>query len=199
MSEPNRHHYIPVFYLKQWTGSDGQLCEYSRPHEKIRARRKHPNATGYVDGLYSLPDVPPEEAQRIEMMKGVDDWAAKTLNRLLEYGASPGKPDARLGLGWCRFLYSLIVRNPEHVQLAGQQMANLKPEVLESIRDENPLLRTPADPESFDEYKAKFAANPIAIAAPHALPHLINSKRVAKEIASFIWITRTVKTRSERC
>jgi hypothetical protein len=29
VSEPIRHHYIPVFYLKKWTGPDGRLCEYS--------------------------------------------------------------------------------------------------------------------------------------------------------------------------
>ncbi len=195
MSEPNRHHYIPVFYLKQWTGPDGRLCEYSRPYKETRAKRKHPSATGYVDGLYSLPDVPPEQTQKIEtqLMKSVDDWAAKALNELLQNNPRPGQFDPRLALGWCRFLYSLIVRNPEYLELAGQKMASLGPEVLESVREDYPLLRTPTDPESFDEYKAKFVLNPISITAPHALPYLINSRRVAKEIASLIWVTRPVR------
>jgi len=194
VSEPNRHHYIPVFYLKQWTGSDGRLCEYSRPHEVVRAKRKHPSATGYVDGLYSLPDAPPEQVQRIEkqLMRSVDDWAAKALSALLQDGPAPAQLDPRLALGWCRFLYSLIVRNPEHLELARQKMASLGPENLESIREDYPTLRTPADPVTFDEYKAKFALNPISIAAPTALPYLINSRRVARELASFIWITRPV-------
>ena len=194
-SEPNRHHYIPVFYLKQWTGSDGRLCEYSRPYKQTRAKRKHPSATGYVDGLYSLSDVPPEQTQKIEtqLMKNVDNWAAKTLSKLLQNGSKSDQLDPRLALGWCRFLYSLIVRNPESLELASQKMASLGLEVLESVREDYPLLRAPTDPESFDEFKAKFALNPICIGAPHALPYLINSRRVAKEIASLIWVTRTVR------
>lgn len=182
--------------MKQWTGSDGRLCEYSRPHIETKAKRKHPSATAYVDGLYSLPDVPKEHAQRMErvLMRDVDDWAAKALTELLKKGSGSAPLDPRLGLAWCRFLYSLVVRSPEYLELAGQQIANLTPEILEGVRDEYPQLRSPNDPESFDEFKEKYARSSIAIAAPHALPHLIYSRRVAKEIASFIWSTRGVLT-----
>jgi hypothetical protein len=39
-----KHHYIPEFYLKQWAGSDGRLCEFNRPHKKVVAQMKHPSA-----------------------------------------------------------------------------------------------------------------------------------------------------------
>jgi Protein of unknown function (DUF4238) len=160
----------------------------------MRAKRKQPSATGYVDGLYSLPYVPPEQVQRIEtrLMKRVDDWAAKALAVLIEHKPNAGQLDARMALGWCQFLYSLVVRNPEQLELARQKMASLGPETLENIREEYPLLRSSTEPESFDEYKAKFVLNAVPVPAPHALPYLINSKRVAKEIASLIWVTRTI-------
>lgn len=54
-----KHHYIPVFYSKRWTGQDGRLCEYSRPYKVVKPRRTFPDGTGYARGLYTLPDAPP--------------------------------------------------------------------------------------------------------------------------------------------
>lgn len=161
---------------------------------ETKAKRKHPSATAYVDGLYSLPDVPVEHSQRIEkvLLRDVDDWAAKAHAALLRTDANSDPLDPRLGLAWCRFIYALIVRSPEYLELARQQLANLNPETLESVRDEYPRLRSSEDPESFDEFKDKYQRSSIPIAGAHALPHLIYSRRVAREIASFIWSTRGV-------
>ncbi|WP_354002189.1 DUF4238 domain-containing protein [uncultured Reyranella sp.] len=40
MSKLIKHHYIPVFYLKSWIGTDGKLCEFSRPHKTVVDRRR---------------------------------------------------------------------------------------------------------------------------------------------------------------
>jgi Protein of unknown function (DUF4238) len=159
MSKEGKHHYIPVFYLKQWTGEDGRLCEYSRPYKYVKARRVHPDATGYVHGLYALPDVPPEQAQMIEsgLMQSVDSWAAKGLMLLLQAGATAGKMESRPGLGWSQFLYSLMSRTPEHLALMKKKLSELGPEVLENIREDYSRLRTPDDPETFEEYKEQVA------------------------------------------
>src|SRR5580692_1218431 len=47
----DKHHYIPVFYSKEWAGPDGRLCEYSRPYDVVKPKRVHPDGTGYVRGL----------------------------------------------------------------------------------------------------------------------------------------------------
>src|SRR5262245_53815399 len=116
MSEPTRHHYIPVFYLRQWAGADGRLCEYSRPYKEVKAKRRHPSGTGYVDGLYTVPGVPSEDAQFVEkhFMQMNDQWAAFALQAFLV--GDPKKRDltAKEKVAWARFLYSLIVRTPEH-------------------------------------------------------------------------------------
>jgi hypothetical protein len=45
MSTPRDHHFIPVFYLKQWVGSSGKLIEYSIntassfPNPSVRAEQ----------------------------------------------------------------------------------------------------------------------------------------------------------------
>src|SRR4051812_3536649 len=123
MSEPNRHHYIPVFYLRQWTGDDGRLCQYSTPQRPparkvVKAKRKFPAATGYIDGLYTIPGLAPDEAQFVEaqFMKMVDDWAAKALQTLLQPHPRTRDLPRREHVGWARFVYSLILRNPEQLQ-----------------------------------------------------------------------------------
>jgi hypothetical protein len=36
MSKQGRHHYIPIFYLKQWARDDGMLCEFSKPYDSVK-------------------------------------------------------------------------------------------------------------------------------------------------------------------
>jgi hypothetical protein len=43
MNEPINHHYVPVFYLSRWEGTDGCLCRFSRPYgHKVKAKRVAP-------------------------------------------------------------------------------------------------------------------------------------------------------------
>jgi hypothetical protein len=193
-NEP-KHHYIPVFYLQQWTGDDQRLCEFSKPYDRVRPRRTHPDGTGYVRGLYRLPDAPPGEEYVVEskLMSDIDNWAAKTLQRLITDGPLPGTLDPRAAIGWCQFLYSLIVRNPEHLLLIKEKLKTLDPgEIAEHIRDDYSQMRGPNDPESFDDYKAGLASNPVDVPATRVLPVLLKSKRVIRMLASFKWRTATV-------
>ena len=50
----DKHHYIPKFYLKQWAGPDGRLCEFAQRYKGVEARPTYPDGTGYVRGLYTL-------------------------------------------------------------------------------------------------------------------------------------------------
>jgi Protein of unknown function (DUF4238) len=50
-----KHHYIPVFYLREWVDSKNRLMEFSRPTRKeVKARDTAPTGTGYVRGLYRM-------------------------------------------------------------------------------------------------------------------------------------------------
>ena len=63
MTNPLKHHYIPIFYLKSWLGADNHISVFQIRHHKVRVKRKHPSATGYVISLYTITRLPPEQAQ----------------------------------------------------------------------------------------------------------------------------------------
>jgi hypothetical protein len=192
VSEPVRHHYIPVFYLKRWTGADGKLCEYSRPHGQIIALRKAPKSTAFVRDLYTIPGVPREAAQFVEkrFMKLTDDWASRAAEILLaRHWADRTDMDVRKRVGWARFLYSLIVRNPEYLVRIQQMAAVSIPQSIEETRAEYPLIRNETDPETFDEFKERYLSNPTNLAAQSLLPMLINSTKIIRAISDMRWNT----------
>jgi hypothetical protein len=68
MSYPLKHHFIPAFFLAQWTEADEKLIEYTIKHGKLIAKPVGPHATGYEPQLYSFPELPPEAAQFLEQV-----------------------------------------------------------------------------------------------------------------------------------
>jgi hypothetical protein len=124
MSKHPKHHYIPVFYLQQWADTCGRLIEYSRqgPHNFVKARPTSPTGTGYARGLNLVPGASPDVVEFVEkeFMRLVDEWAARALVAFL----SPDKePSIRERIGWARFIYSLILRTPEHIELIRKKSA----------------------------------------------------------------------------
>jgi len=196
--EPN-HHYIPEFYLQEWAGPQTRLLvEFCRRYrDKVVARPTAPAGTGYQPGLYKDPNAPEGEEYVIEtkLMSSIDNWASKALQLFKTMGLLPGKLESEEALGWCRFLYSLIVRNPDHLEVIREKLRTLDPaEILEYIRDDYPRIRRPGDPESFDEYKEAFVKAPPDIDPVMVLQSLMRSKRVFRVIASFKWHTMTLNT-----
>src|SRR5687767_13725486 len=109
VAQAPKHHYLPVFYLKQWTGPDGQLCEFSRPYKRVARLRKFPDATGYVRGLYRVSDAVPGKEDFLEddFLKRVDDLASRALRRLLRHDINM---PPEMASAWSRFLLSLLHR-----------------------------------------------------------------------------------------
>jgi Protein of unknown function (DUF4238) len=180
ISEPTRHHYIPIFYLKQWTGADGRLCEYSRPFDKVKAKRKHPAATAYVAGLYTVKDLPPERTQFVEkeFMQRVDSGAAEALIDLLKVTPQPmdKEPDWIRVICWARFVYSLGVRNPEWIGVIQQSLDSGSFSVAVSIEDTD--LRA-------IEKNSNIRVQKLVAPAQFLLPNLINSESAIRAITFF--------------
>jgi hypothetical protein len=126
-------------------------------------------------------------------MKSVDDWASKAHARMLEDDNSIRHLDGRLAAGWCQFLYSLIVRNPEHLLLIKKKLSEMSPEILESVRDDYDSLRGPNDPATFDEFKENFIKKPVLVPALRVLLDILSSKRVAKALSTMKWVTTRVE------
>src|SRR3984885_6657161 len=71
-NEPDcqHHHYIPVFYLKQWANGRKRLIEFSRqgPARIVKPRPTSPKGTGYMPGLYALDDIDPYVVNAVETL-----------------------------------------------------------------------------------------------------------------------------------
>lgn len=184
-----KHHYIPVFYLKQWKGGDGRLCEFSRPYKVVVPQRKSPDGTGYVRGLYRLPNVTDDKAEIIEniYMRDVDNGAALALQVLLNPNGGPDALTVAMKIDWARFLHCLILRSPEYLSAIGRILKDDAIGTIESYRDDYAKLRKPHEPETFDEFKVKFLANPLNVSAARIVPQLANSELIVRHMCSMRW------------
>jgi hypothetical protein len=111
-----KHHYIPFFYLSQWT-KDGRFVEFSRPpgRTQVEPRATSPKGTGYQRGLYRLTGVPEEVAETVErkFMSQVDNLAKDALDILL--GDVWFDWTLKTHSAWSRFVNGLLFRTPERV------------------------------------------------------------------------------------
>lgn len=186
MSEPKKHHYIPIFYLRAWAGSNGMLCEFSRPYRKLATKWRHPSATGYQEGLYTMPGLPPEHAQFIEKsyMAITDELAARAHRALLAWrdASSELVPDEKIA--WARFLYALVIRTPEQIFRLEQKILAELPGMIDEYRLRYPDMRSFSDPEDFNSFKARYIANPLNTSPLNVIGKLLNSERVLTAIGS---------------
>jgi hypothetical protein len=109
------HHYIPVFYLKQWAPG-GRFIEFSRQYGGVvKGRPTSPVGTGYVPGLYRLRGLPEHLAEQVErgFMSFVDNLANEALQ--IHLRKSNRQPTAKIMSAWSRFIAGILFRNPEHI------------------------------------------------------------------------------------
>lgn len=165
---PWRHHYIPEFYLKQWT-LNGQLVEFSRPFKAVVPKRRYPRQTGWQRRLYALDGVPEALAHTFEteFFSPVDSQAADALKLLTTTNNSPTAAQRH---AWARFLLSLLMRTPE-------SLSDLK----ERLQD----VAAVTDPESERRYrKSRRVGDPRTLAeAMRTIPREAYSRRAVSFIA----------------
>jgi hypothetical protein len=181
-----KHHYIPVFYLKQWQGPNGRLCEISKPFKKAVPRRTHPDGTGYVRGLYTIPGATPETADYLEteFLKKADDLASRALCRML---AGDMDLSQEMKSAWSRFILSLLHRTPEAMERALARVSARYVEEIEAIRTEYISLRGPNDPATVEEFEA--TVMPFAIRrflVDHVIS-IIDSENVCIALNGMTW------------
>lgn len=188
MPEPKRHHYIPIFYLKRWVGLDSRLCEFSRPHDKLKPLRKHPAATGYVDNLYTVDGMPDEHAQIMErlVLAKIDDSASKALHQLLNCN-SIDELEIGARIGWARFLYSLTLRTPEQLEWARVKLKEMQPEIVEAERHVYLEKRRDGDPATFEEFKQLYLNDPRNADPKRHLHRFLGNGMAVHHIANMRW------------
>ncbi|MGL9621445.1 DUF4238 domain-containing protein [Bradyrhizobium sp. U531] len=185
MSAPSKHHYIPVFYLRQWT-TNGFLCEMRRVQDKVVVHSKAPDGTGWKKDLYKVEGVAPEFTQHFEraFMHMVDTGAAQAMRSIT--GGNIDLP-VRERDAWIRFLLSLLFRNPEAVAEIQGQVLTLHRESRQRLRENYDELRHPDFPATLEEFDARTDPNAGAIAASNFLQQLMNLEGIANRLVRMRW------------
>jgi hypothetical protein len=90
MNAPLDHHFIPAFFLAQWTDANGKLIEYTKRAGKVIAKPVGPRATGFERELYSFPELPADAAQFIE--QNMQSELPPTLSKFISRGGQFSRP-----------------------------------------------------------------------------------------------------------
>jgi hypothetical protein len=193
---PEKHHYIPVFYLKRWadTGGDGRLCIYSRWHARVEARRKHPSATGYGLDLYAVrgADAATEGHLEGRFFSAADFDASRALD-IIESGPD-AQLDDRLRSGWSRFVMTLLHRNPEAMAKWSVKAAEIAAEAERRFRENYATLRLPTDPETYEEYQRKPHGHYHAVTAVLLLQALMDHKDLGDLLNRMAWVVAPLQS-----
>jgi hypothetical protein len=153
MNAPRDHHFIPVFYLKQWASSKTKkLLEYTLKHGRLIEKPVGPHGTGFETDLYAFPELPPNLAQHMEQvfLQYADDAAARAL--CVHLGLDPPQWNSELISGWSRFIMTLSMRHPDamtEVRAAVKAIWDRGGGETQRLYE---AQRKPQDPATFEEY-----------------------------------------------
>ena len=167
------------------------VWSYTVPYQKLDIKRKHPNATGFVQDLYSLSAGNPAEQQAIEsgFMQKLDSRGAAALNAVL---AAAGKPlEAAIASDWVRLASSLISRSPNRVSKIGDFAKARDHAADEATRERYASMRGPNWAATFEDYVAdhrdrRFDEDIGKI----VVTRLANSSRIGQAIMDMTWRVR---------
>lgn len=190
MSEPDKHHYLPVFYLSRWSQSDGKVIRYYRPHQAVVASSIAPEYTGYERGLYRLDGCVPEVQNTIEknfMAPVVDDPAARALDALFGRDNSKFTPAHRQA--WTRFVMSLHVRNPGKVAYIINQADCVLRQSLLADPEEYEAVRGANDPLTLVEWVEQEDSVILSNFGKQILPSIITHQPTGDAIIRMHWWT----------
>ena len=185
MSQPRRHHYLPVFYLRRWVGSRGRVCRYYRPRDRVVASDVGPDFTGYEEGLYQLDGTADPQMIETKFFRAVDNNAAPVLESMLHEG--PGALDEDKRRSWTLFLMSMLMRSPHSLDEIGSVINDFFRANLEkSHQSDYAASRQPDDPVSIYDFTMKRTPD-LAQAYKAALPDMIDNDVIGKQIINMRW------------
>ena len=187
MSQEPKHHYLPVFYLKQWARDEGRLCEFTKPRDRIKLRKTYPQATAYIRGLNTVEGLPQAERRFLEdvFFQIADAGAAQVLQIFLQ--PPPWSLTANEKSAWSRFIMSLMVRNPESFEKYTSVAAAIFQDVRANIEATYAKERGASDPPTYAEYAALHGPNPAGRTIVQVIQTLADNKELGRNINSMRW------------
>lgn len=199
MSEPIDHHFVPVFYLKRWSGRDGKVAVYARKGGRLIVSRLSPRSTGFEPELYSLDRVEPSMRQAVEKEffgKMIDDRAAIPLDVMVTRGHLGLTLTDRVILS--HFLMSLRARHPDGVKRARDEGPAELRRHLELHPEEYERLRGPGDPPTLAAAAERFMPARVANFGINALQAVICHPKVGGRLFDGKWAVVTFAFDQER-
>jgi len=194
-NQPLKHHFLPVFYLKQWAGDGGRLVQFSKPYgNKVVPNRKHPDGTGYINRLYAVSGVPDDEAVRFEraFLSPVDSKAADALAVMRDEHAAENFTEKQRW-AWVQFLTSLMARMPADIAMTKEYIKGDWLAGIPDLQEKYYELKGEGDPEQvLDFIRASddpfFERGAIAI-----LERIMRQETAARVIGSMYWSVLNVE------
>lgn len=192
-NQPNKHHFLPVFYLKQWAGADDRVCRYSKPYRnKVVPKRKHPAETGYINRLYAIEGLPQAEAVEFEsaFLSPVDSRAAEALVIMRdEHGV--GNFNSKQRTAWTRFLQSLMMRMPDDIRKLKRYFKDDWLAYILELQGLYDEFKSQDHPASFAEYMESTHPSVYEKGVFSILKRLIDHDEMTNLISSLHWSVLT--------
>jgi uncharacterized protein DUF4238 len=183
-----KHHYVPVFYLREWAGGDGRLAEFSRPTgAEVKSRPAGPRGTGYVRGLYRFEGADEDAAEAFERLffGHVDSQAKQALD--IHLGRSQEKWDGDSRSAWSRFIIGMLYRNPERIASLRNYIEDIALDNYEAGRAEYEAQASERDPPFLD-----YLVKKIAYDALDWTTTILNNEKIGLHLNHMRWAVRDV-------
>jgi Protein of unknown function (DUF4238) len=186
MKKEPKDHYTPVFYLRQWARTKGELCEFTKPGDQVETRMVGPAGTGHVHGLNTVEGLPPAETRYLEevFFQIADDGAARVLKKFLR---PPCTLNTKQRSAWSRFIMALMVRNPECLEKYKKVAVEIFQDSLPSIEAAYAKDRKPTDPPTYAEYANLHGPNPAARTIVRVVQHLADNPDLGLQLNRMRW------------
>lgn len=183
---PSKHHYIPAFYTKRWTGDGGKLIVYSKPHDIVIDRRLHPDATGYHVDLYSLRGTQKRTEIEDSFFKPVDVYAHQALKMLVRSQDKYGWT-MEMRSNWTRFIMSLLFRCPYDLEIFRQIWKNKYTQTNSKIENDYAQIKIDGAPATLKEYLSSLSEFTVENSMFRVYQNLIENEHVGSYINSMLW------------
>jgi hypothetical protein len=125
-------------------------------------------------------------------MSAVDNTAAQALQYLAK-GLDASEMPERARMAWARFLYSLILRTPEHLEWARLKLKEMQVEIVDAERELYLSKRTERDPPTFEEFRQAYLSNPDNQAPTRFLHRFISNGPATNHIMRMRWSIASFK------
>ena len=182
-----KHHYNPAFYTNLWADQSGLVTAFTRPHDRVVAKRRHPNAIGFEPDLYTHYAVPEELSDYIEeqFFKPVDTAATVSRDQLIDTG--PAALTEKQRVAWARFMMSMHLRCPFGLQEVAALANKTLRELLNRPDAEYDAARKQQDPDTLFQYMQRFEPHILDNFHKTILPGLIDHEGIGTHLINMYW------------